>query len=92
MDEISENINKEKENTKKQQSHLNNSISEIKMHLIESTDEIKVQKKSISNLEGKVLESTKLNNKKRKSIEKNENRLREVSNIIKHNNFHIIEI
>lgn len=71
MDEISENINKEKENTKKKnQSHLKNSITEIKMHLIESTDEIKVQKKSISNLEGKVLESRKLNNKMRKSIEK----------------------
>ena len=82
VEDLSETLNKEIENIKTNQSEMKISINEIK-NTLERINRLEEAEEWISKLEGRVMESNQA---------KHENRLRELNNIIKHNNIRIIGI
>jgi len=71
---------------------VNNSITEIKNTLYGINSTLEGEQEWISKLEGRVMESNKVEQEKEKKNNKNKNWLRKLSNNIKHNNIHIIQI
>jgi len=71
---------------------VNNSITEIKNTLYGINSTLEGEQEWISKLEGRVMESNKVEQEKEKRNNKNKNWLRKLSNNIKHNNIHIIQI
>ena len=90
--DLSKTLNKETEKMKKSQSEMKNSITEVKGTLDGINSRLEKAEEQISNLEDSVMESNQTEQERGKIIIINENRLRKLSNTLKHNNICIIRI
>ena len=89
MEDINEILNKK---IKKNPSQVKNTINEIKNILDRINSSLEEAEEQIRDLEDRVIESNQAEQVREKIIMQNENRLKEISDSIKHNNICIIGI
>ena len=89
MEGINETINTEIRNNKAKKK---GSIYKMRNTLDGMNSRLKEAEERINDLEDRVMEKNQDEQKREKRIMQNENRLRELSDFIKHNNIHIIGV
>ena len=92
MDELSENVTKELENMKNNQSEMKNTVLEMKNSLERLNNRVEDTEEWSSKLNERLEEITQAEQLKEKRIEKNEDSLRDLWGNIKCTNIHVIGV